>query len=208
MMKFTGLIAISIIMAGCSDRSIDEAPDPEGDAAKAPEVAERPDSGEIANDVDTDGFSSSYTDFDIEDCTILRQELEEGTSTEWQCPAANGVPIFAQEGDGRFDVDFGVDDQGFQTYGGFNDIGKRIEWRTKDGKPFAAIFRYIDASEQGRGMTVLAVETIGSDGSPGCRIAQIAGDTDDPNAKAREFADAAFGKTACAETRYIGSYAR
>lgn len=206
MMKIAGLAAIVLALAGCTGQGAEDAQDQEEGATTTPEATQTPETDAIAEA--NDGFSSAYFDFDIENCTIVRQELEEGTSTDWECPAAAGVPIFAQEGDGRFDLDFGVDDDGFQTYGGFNDIGDRIEWRQRDGKPFAAIFRYLDASPQGRGMTVLAVETIGSDATAGCRIAQIAGDTADANALARQLADAAFGDTACEETRYVGSYAR
>lgn len=136
-------------------------------------------------------FASTYTDFDLAKCEVLSEEREEGSSAEYRCPGFGELPLLVQEGDGRFDLDVGGDDGGFQTIGAFNDIEDTIEWRLKDGQPFAVIFRFLDVTEEAKGRTVLAVETVTRSGQSPCRVAQIAGDTPDANQKARELADAA-----------------
>ncbi|MCR2832482.1 hypothetical protein [Parerythrobacter lacustris] len=136
-------------------------------------------------------FASTYTDFDLAKCEVLSEEREEGSSAEYRCPGFGELPLLVQEGDGRFDLDAGGDDGGFQTIGAFNDIGDTVEWRLKNGQPFAVIFRFLDVTEEAKGRTVLAVETVTRLGLPACRVAQIAGDTPDANQKARELADAA-----------------
>lgn len=136
-------------------------------------------------------FASTYTDFDLAKCEVLSEEREEGSSAEYRCPGFGDLPLWVQEGDGRFDLDAGGDDGGFQTIGAFNDIGETVEWRLKDGQPFAMIFRFLDVTEEANGRAVIAVETVTGPGQPACRVAQIAGDTPDANQKARELADAA-----------------
>ncbi len=136
-------------------------------------------------------FASTYTEFDLTKCEVLSEEREEGSSAEYRCPGFGDLPLLVQEGDGRFDLDAGSDDGGFQTIGAFNDIGDTVEWRLKDGQPFAVIFRFLDVTEGARGRSVLAVETVGRPGKGACRVAQIAGNAPDANQKARELADAA-----------------
>lgn len=152
-------------------------------------------------------FASTYTDFDLAKCAVLSEEREEGSSAEYRCPGFGDVPLLVQEGDGRFDLDAGGDDGGFQTIGAFNDIGDTVEWRLKDGQPFAVIFRFLDVTEEARGRSVLAVETVTRPGLPACRVAQIVGDTPDANQKARERADAAAadGFRCPAEPELLGS---
>lgn len=152
-------------------------------------------------------FASTYTDFDLANCKVLSEEREEGSSAEYECPGFGKTALLVQEGDGRFDLDAGVDDEDFQTVGAFNDIAETVEWRLKDGKPFAVIFRYRDVSMEGKGRTVLAVETVGAEKLPGCRVAQISGDTPEANSKAREMADiAAEDSFVCPERpEYVGA---
>ncbi len=134
-------------------------------------------------------LASRYTRFDLSACEVLREDREEGTYAEYRCAGLPGVPLLVQEGDGRFDLDAGIDDGGFQTIGAFNDIGPNIEWRMRGGAPFAVIFRFLDVSTMNPGRTVLAVEKVGRPGSPGCRVANIAGDIPEANARARALAD-------------------
>lgn len=138
------------------------------------------------------GFASTYTDFALENCEVLEENREEGSSADYRCPGFGDVTLFVQEGDGRFDLDAGIDDDGFQTLSAFNDIGDTIEWRLESGRPAAVIFRYLYATRQAGGRSVIAVETVGGDAGPGCRVAHVAGDTPDANNRARELADAAL----------------
>lgn len=141
------------------------------------------------------GFASAYTDFALENCEVLEENREEGSSANYRCPGFGDARLFVQEGDGRFDLDAGIDDDGFQTLSAFNDIGETIEWRLESGRPAAVIFRYLDATPQADGRTVIAIETVGGDTGPGCRVAHVAGDTPSANNRARELADAALAET-------------
>jgi len=111
-----------------------------------------------------------------------------------------------QSGDDRFDLDAGVENEAFQAVDAFNDLGDAVEWRLRDERPVAVIFRYIDATGEADGRTVLAVEKVGRPGDPGCRVAQISGDTPQANREARRIADERAADFDCAgEPEYIGS---
>ena len=143
------------------------------------------------------GLASVYTLLDLDKCELVSEETEEGTSAEWRCAGFGEVPLIVEEGDGRFDVDAGVRNEAFETIGAFNSLGENVEWRLRDGKPFAVIFRYLDATEEAKGRTVLAVEKVGSAAAPGCRVAQVAGDVPDANQVARDLADSNAAEFAC-----------
>ena len=96
-----------------------------------------------------------------------------------------------QAGDGRFDLDAGVANDRFQTIGAFNEIAPRVEIRMDEGEPFAVIFRYRDVSLQSNNRSIIAVEKIGTEDAPGCRVAQIGGGAGAANMRAREVADLA-----------------
>ncbi len=155
---------------------------------------------------DTDGYSSAYTAFDLEACRIT-SESSEGASADYVCSGHGDVPLFIHLGDGRLDVDAGVDGGEFTTIGAFNELGDRFEWRMKDGEPFAVIFRYRDVAPQSAGRTVIGIEKIGRAGEPGCRVAQIAGDTPDANSVARKIADTRAEDFRCGvdEMRVVGN---
>jgi hypothetical protein len=110
------------------------------------------------------------------------------------------------EGDLRFDIDAGVPNANFQTILAFNDIGDTVEWRLREGAPFATIIRYRDVSSESGPRSVPAVDKIGRPGAPGCRVAQIAGETADANVRARAIADREAADFDCGEEpRYIGN---
>lgn len=155
-------------------------------APTAPGMTSRP---EREGSEAASGSASRYTRFELAACDVLSEVREEGSFADYRCPGLPGLPLLVQEGDGRFDLDAGIDDGGFQTIGAFNDIADTIEWRTRDGAPFAVIFRFIDRAMMNPGRTVLAVEKIGRENTPGCRVAQLSGDTAEVNARARAIAD-------------------
>lgn len=157
-------------------------PEPDSSSAPAKEMA---------------GNASVYTALDLDKCKLVDAQTEEGASAEWECAGFGDVPLVVEEGDGRFDVDAGVKNAAFETVGAFNSLGDTVEWRLRDGKPFAIIFRYSDATEEGKGRTVLAVEKVGDVAVPGCRVAQIAGDVENANEVARELADTNVPEFVC-----------
>lgn len=151
-------------------------------------------------------FTSDYSRFSLEACTVTA-EATEGESIDWRCPGRGGVLLFAHLGDGRMDLDAGDPTNDFASLGAFNDIAETLEWRFDRGTPVALIFRYRDATPEGRaaGRTVLAVEKVGREGTTGCRVAHVAGSFPEANAKSREFADRA-GDFACGKDTitYLG----
>lgn len=197
-------LLLLVVLAACSPEpaSPPEArPAAEATPAPAAEPVERPSPPEPAA-----RMGSRYTRFDLAACQVLREEREEGSFADYRCSGLPDVPLLVQEGDGRFDLDAGIDDDGFQTIGAFNDIGGTIEWRMRDGAPFAVIFRFLDRAMMDPGRTVLAVETVGRAGAPGCRVAQVAGDTPGANARARAFADRLADASPCpSEPIYLGN---
>ncbi|MEW4449533.1 hypothetical protein [Qipengyuania sp. JC766] len=214
-MRFVATTALILALTACertpipSESSDTQSVDAGGqDADAAPDPDAKATGGEDAQKSRTGPeYTSAFTKFDLATCETLTEEREEGSSATYRCPGYQGIPIFVQEGDGRFDMDAGADNKRFQTLSAFNDFFDTIEWRMKDGKPFAIIVRYRDATMENAkaGRTVLAVEKIGGEGTAGCRIAQIAGNTDDANARARAMADERAEDFACiGEPVYVG----
>ncbi|MCD1622333.1 hypothetical protein [Citromicrobium bathyomarinum] len=210
---FTFLATLAV--AGCSSDPEPGSPDRaagESDAAATPGLTAEPagpdaDAGaeQAAQAPDDDGYASAYTQLDLESCRVLDQSIDEGSWVELRCAGYQGIPLFVSEGDLRFDVDAGVPNENFQTILAFNTIGDTVEWRLREGAPFATIIRYRDVSSESGTRSVLAVDTIGQPGAPGCRVAQIAGDTPRANQRARAIADADAAGFDCAnEPRYIG----
>ncbi|GAB5348563.1 hypothetical protein [Alteriqipengyuania sp. 357] len=144
------------------------------------------------------GYSSHYTPLDLATCTVTDSESEEGQWAERTCPGYRGIPLFVDDGDGRFDIDAGVRNEKFQSLGAFNDPPDTIEWRMKDGVPFAIIYRLTDASPDDVGRTVLMVERIGTAQRPGCTVAQVVGSAQGANARARELGDRTAAGFDCA----------
>ena len=199
------LAIAALALTACGDTiPVDEARE-----RAAPESVELPDFDDVgasaSEETAAERFSSVYGTLDLDECEVLSRQ-EEGEGATFRCPPINNVPIFVQSGDGRFDLDAGVANERFQTIGAFNEIAPRVEVRMDDGVPFAVIFRYQDASLQSNNRSVIAVETIGTEEAPGCRIAQIGGGAGAVNQRAREIADlAADGETDCdAEPQVIG----
>lgn len=200
-------LATALALAACSQDPPErepesEAPAPAADASPGDPAAD----SEAESTPDAGGYASAYTDFDLEACRVTG-ENPEGASVDYACPGHAGVPVFVHLGDGRFDLDVGVDGEEFTTIGAFNELGERLEWRMKDGTPFAVIFRYHDVAPQSDGRTVIGVEKIGREGELGCRVAQIAGDTPDANRAAREIADTRAEDFRCGadEMRVVGN---
>ncbi|WP_374407807.1 hypothetical protein [Pelagerythrobacter sp.] len=192
-------------LAACSQDPPEQAPKTETPEPATPVKRATPAVGATDTPAETGGYASVYSDFDLAACRVTAEQPE-GTGVDYACPGREGIPLFAHHGDGRFDLDAGVDGEEFMTIGAFNEIADRIEWRTNDGTPFAVIFRYRDVAPGSAGRTVLAIEKIGRAGAPGCRVAQIAGDTADANRVAREIADTRAAAFRCGtdEARIVG----
>lgn len=130
---------------------------------------------------------SVYTDVDLDRCRLV-EFVEEGESVRWECPGHAGIPLLVGSGDGRFDIDAGVENEEWETLPPFNNPGARVEWRIGGGEPVAIIFRLVSAVPE-HPMSALFVETIGKAGAPGCTIAVIDARRAHANLRAREIAD-------------------
>jgi D-aminopeptidase len=132
--------------------------------------------------------ASAYTNVDLDRCRVVSR-VEEGASVIWRCAGYRGVPLFVLSGDDRFDVDAGIDNNVWESPGRFSAPPARVEWRLREGRPFAIIYRLSLSGYQEPTTTVLAVETIGRAGAPGCVIAWVPGSMPNANAAARAHAD-------------------
>lgn len=159
------------------------------------------------------GFTSAYTDLNLDDCLILEAD-DFGAS--WACPGYKGFPLMVQEGDLRFSLSYGFDadenDVGFQTLPPFNVLGEKLEWRLSNALgrwfPIATIVRYHTAHpETGENYgQVLVVSQIAEGNS--CHIAYVdARANANANELAREAADRA-GDFDCMtdEVEIIGAF--
>lgn len=133
-------------------------------------------------------ITSAYTKLDLDHCT----QTDKGDVPEWaswRCRGYAGIPLFVQNGDERYDVDAGREDEADQFALAFDSPGSTVEWRLNRGKPFAVIYRLNSANPDLPKTSRLIVETIGRS-SAGCRIASIDAAAADSNARARRAADA------------------
>lgn len=146
--------------------------------------------------VSTQAITSAYTNLDLDRCERIDDGAEPASAT-WRCGGFAGVPLIVQNGDDRYDIDAGREDDDELWAETFDYPGKTVEWRLAGGKPFAVIYRLTVANPDAPRGSRLIVETIG-DAKPGCRIASIDGRTRRANALARDAADRAVeGKAVC-----------
>jgi hypothetical protein len=144
---------------------------------------------------------SIYTEYDLSKCRLIA-ESEEGPFASYMCKGLGGIDIYFAEGDLRGMVAIGKDPENHcaarQSFGPFNSANRKIEWRTEDGRPFAAIQRWhvSDPEESEKSYSWLVVTALGR--SESCRVAIIEGALPDANAKAREAADGLARNFDCA----------
>jgi hypothetical protein len=132
--------------------------------------------------------TSSYTPLNLDRCEIVTvAHAGEGNWAARRC-RRGGVTLFINEDDARYDIDAGVDNGVWESAMPLNELGPQLEWRMERGRPFALIYRYTIPEAMPGGRSMLAVESIGRPGRPGCMVALIAG-TAAGNARARQIAD-------------------
>jgi hypothetical protein len=144
---------------------------------------------------------SAYQPLNEADCPRVASD-EVGAT--FFCHGPDGTPFLVTEGDARMSVTFGGVGPGtlvaFQSFGSFNSLGEKIEWRMEDGVAVATILRWlIDAGEEGTEGQVLVVSKVGTGSSPGCVAAYVdALANPDANELAREAADRIAPNVDCA----------
>jgi hypothetical protein len=143
-------------------------------------------------------IASRYTIVDPRRCRTL-ETIPEGESVRRRCPGLAGINLYVNEGDGRSEIDAGVDDGQWESLPAFNTIGDRIEWRLSNGRPFAIIYRLrTSASPDHPAASALIVERIGrGPAAPGCRLGLVDAALPEANARARSLADSHAGDMHC-----------
>lgn len=133
------------------------------------------------------GYDSAYTKLLPENakvCTDVSTPPAEGEpemGATFECKGHGGFKVTFEEGDLRSFMSYWRQDpetcSSRQTFGGFNGVGETIEWRLKDGVPFATILRWGVAYDQD-GVTKrkewLVVTKIGDDANS-CHVGYVEG---------------------------------
>ena len=137
-------------------------------------------------------ITSAYTSFDLDTCAVTKKGDEYVYAGTWACPGEAGIDIVQSYGDDRAYVAFGREATKHcafrKTFSPFNTALSPVEWRMKDGKPFAAIERWsVVTDDNGNSVTWLVVNAL-RDGDS-CHVHYVAGSYPDANAVARIMAD-------------------
>lgn len=193
----TLIIALSLAAAGCGGAAKNSTNAAAPNASAAPAVPAKA----VANAAApaATGVTSAYTEINLAQCQSLSADAE-SDSAAWRCPGYEGVPVFIASGDLRYDVDAGVDNGNFETMPPFNENPTRIEWRLRDGLPFAIIYRLTLATNEQTEWSgsALGIDTVGTAERPGCTIAWIDGAVPNANEVARQIADSRTATFNCA----------
>lgn len=165
----------------------------------------------LASTASADGaISSTYSRLDIgKDCTETSSNEAGGS---YRCAGFDGYAVHFAEGDLRQSVFFGhVGDwhagRAWESFGQFNYINDTVEWRLKDGKPFATILRWFienpnpdtgSPDEAHRGQVLVVSRVAQPDDGDGCVVGYVdALANGDANTLARQVADTLAGGFAC-----------
>jgi len=159
----------------------------------------------LAPEAGAAGIASDYTKIQLEKCTLLQgPDTEEGTfGGAWQCAGYKGQPVYVAEGDLRMFVSFGPaaaeEPAAGQTLPRFNTINETLEWRLRDGVPFATILRWFPSLDDGASDGSVLVVTQLRPGGGTCQIAMVDAQANkDANVLARQAADSMAGTFDCA----------
>lgn len=144
--------------------------------------------------------SSAYTPLNPDRCRVI-ERVDEGASVRWRCPGHAGIPLFLNTGDERYDLDAGIDNQEWESIGPMNAPGPAVEWRLRNGRPIAIIYRLTPFPGAEGAAPTLIVETIGTRGRRGCEVARVNAQRADANARARAEADSRAAAFRCGRDR-------
>ena len=127
--------------------------------------------------------ASAYSE--IGEGTCVPVTTYEDGAVDQRCEGYGGIEVFLNGGDAREDMDFGVRNDAFETFGAFNGVGDTVEWMLgDDGVPYAAAIRFL-IDVDGRKAQALVVSKIGSADAPGCVVGVVDAAADQANGIAR-----------------------
>ena len=149
-------------------------------------------SNNLAQNSANNTIDSEYTPLDSESCKTIGLDEETGYSTQ-SCLGYNNIPVFVSQSDGFHSVSIGEkrnEDLGLIGSNPLGNLGDKLEWRLRDNKPFAAIYRhytiYFNASEPFDSM--LVIRKI-SENVASCTIGAVDSNVPNANEVARRIAD-------------------
>ena len=165
-----------------------------------------------AGDAAAQLVQSSYTDVDLDQCTVVTSD---DFGSTWACPGLKGMPVMVAEGDLRMSVSYGLtsttEKAATQTLPPFNRLGDTIEWRVSNAeghyKPFATILRFLTQRESGEKEGQVLVVTKLMPGAT-CHVAYVdALANPDANELARRVADEKARDFDCEkEPEFVGKF--
>lgn len=154
------------------------------------------------------GFYSAYTELNFSDgelCTNVTPAPVPGEPNDgvaYECKGYGKYVVTFAEGDLRSFASFGAESGDHcsvrQTFGGFNSVGNKIEWRLKDSKPIATILRWsvsYDPEDSNKQKSWLIVTKLEENDS--CHMGYVEGSFPKANEKARWLADTAAQSFSC-----------
>ncbi len=159
-------------------------------------------------------FSSSYSSTAPRDCRVRSAGNGVDDSTIRVCPGRAGLSVLVAEDDLRETVSVGrnrlaaaKEPAAQRWFGPFNSAAMTVEWRARDGKPFAIIQRWhlddngdLDKSGRPTAKPMLVVTRLPP--GPVCHVAYVDAQANrDANALARKAADEIARDFNCGKTR-------
>ena len=158
---------------------------------------------------------SAYTSLDLEaDCRWEADDGEVSMGGSAVCSGYGEYPVHVGEGDLRMFAAFGPAAEPFrywQSFMQFNHVNEVVEWRLRDGEPFAAILRYfVDNQTPDTGIPegqMLVISTVAGAGGESCVVGYVdARANPEANTLARQVADTVVPGFVCGEhePRYFG----
>ncbi|WP_262267302.1 MULTISPECIES: hypothetical protein [Microvirga] len=154
---------------------------------KAGPAAVKPDKVAEASPPPSGAVTAVYSDTQGRTCKQIASESE---FSHWSCSAPGGRRAQFMDTGLIAAVRFGDStntelEPGFQVSGDM--IGKKIEWRVRDGKPFAGILRHFTRDADDNPSQVLVVTKV--NGREACHIGYINARSKNANQQAAEIAD-------------------
>ena len=157
-------------------------------------------SNNLAQNSANSTIGSEYTPLDSESCQTVELDEETGYSTQ-SCPGYNNIPVFVYQTDGRYSVSIGEklnNDDGIIGLD-LGNLGDKLEWRLRDNKPFAAIYRhyiiYFDNAPEPIDSVLVVRKMSGSVAS--CTTGVVDSNVPNANEVARRIADEKIADFEC-----------
>ena len=137
-------------------------------------------------------YSSEYSRFAFDRCRVIEKGDEYVFGGTWRCDGLVGIGIFQASSDDRSYAAFGKDGTGHcafrKTFSPFNTALSPIEWRLKDGIPFAAVERWNVGDEMDpNARSWLVITALRANDS--CHVHYVSGTYPKANEQARRAAD-------------------